>query len=431
MNRARLSLVLLVLGTTAATAPAQYAYPGYPNYGPQPPFNGAFPAYGMPVNPAPVVPNTMVSTGAFLATPPPAANGFSTPPSQLEQVAEPPYIPRIWAGVDYMALWVKHAPVPVPLVTTGSDADAPPGAIGQPGTMLVEGGSHTDFGTLSAGRVFAGIWLDCDRCIGIEGSAFATENAVKRSSIASDATGNPPLFVPFFDSGLQAEQARPLADPLGGATGSASVTSTFQFRGADINGVLSLSRTENCEVNLIAGARYLRLSESLNFETNSTNATLDTQTATFDGFSTRNEFYGGQLGGRVSFRGDWLYLDTTAKVAVGPTYQTLTVDGNSNTFMASTGVPLGTTPGGVFTAPSNIRTETRNHISVVPEVQMKLGLNLSSNVSVFAAYDYLYWSEVIRPGDQMTHTLAPSPAPLFTRSDFWAQGVSFGMEIKF
>src|SRR5258708_1338269 len=41
MNRTRLSLVLLVLGTTAATAPAQY-YPGYPNFGPQSPMNGGF-----------------------------------------------------------------------------------------------------------------------------------------------------------------------------------------------------------------------------------------------------------------------------------------------------------------------------------------------------------------------------------------------------
>src|ERR1700760_1217543 len=95
MNRARLWLVLLAAGASAATASAQYSYPGYPNYGPQPPFNGAFPAYGMPINPSPVIPNSMVSTGAFVATPPPAANGFSTPPSAQDPVNEPPYIPRI------------------------------------------------------------------------------------------------------------------------------------------------------------------------------------------------------------------------------------------------------------------------------------------------------------------------------------------------
>jgi Putative beta barrel porin-7 (BBP7) len=423
MNRARLSLVLLVLGTTAATAPAQY-YPGYPNYGPQPPTNGAFPAYGMPIDPVAVMPNTMVTTGAFVATPPPAANGFSTPLTSQAPLIEPPYIPRIWAGADYVAMWVKRAPVPVPLVTKGSDSDAIPGALGQPGTMVVEGNSRTDFDTISAAHVFAGIWLDCDRCIGIEGSAFATENAIHRAGVASDATGNPPLFVPFGTG-----TPRTIADPASGAVGSATVTSTFEFRGAEINGILSLERTECCEVNLIAGARYLRLAESLNFETDSTNTLSSIKTSTFDGFSTRDEFYGGQLGGRVSFRGDRLFLDTTATVAVGPTYQTLLVAGNTNTF--SGGSFLGSTPGGVLTTPPNLRSSTHNQISVVPELQLKLGLNLSSNLTVFAAYNYLYWTDVIRPGNQMAFPPATSATPLFTRSDFWAQGVSFGMEIKF
>ena len=432
MNRTRLSLVLLVLGTTAATAPAQY-YPGYPEYGPVSPFRGAFPAMGMPAEPLVTPPNPMTSTGTFIATPPPAANAFSTPLSTQDPLIEPPYVPRIWAGVDYTVLWVKRAPVSVPLVTTAGSTDLVPGALGQMGTMVVEGG-HSDFGGLSTGRVFAGMWFDCDRCIGIEGNAFKTETAVNHSRVASDATGNPALYVPFFDAGLQAEQARTLADPTAGTTGSASLTTSFQFRGAELNGIFSMGRCESSEFTLIAGARYLRLAESLNFETDSTNPFLDTATTTFDGFGTRNEFYGGQLGGRLGIRNDCFFFDMTGKVALGQTYQTLNVAGGSETFMASTGVPTGTTPGGIFTNTTNIRTEHRNQISVVPELQLKFGVNLGSNVSVFAAYDYLYWTEVIRPGDQLTHTLAPTPpapAALFTRTNFWAQGVTFGMEIKF
>ena len=123
------------------------------------------------------------------------------------------------------------------------------------------------------------------------------------------------------------------------------------------------------------------------------------------------------------------FLDTTAKVAVGPTYQTLDVSGFTNAVQASTGAPLGTTTGGALTAASNIRHQTHNQISVVPQIQTKLGLNLSSNLTLFAAYDFLYWNNVVRPGDQMDHAL--SPTPLFHKSDFWAQGVTFGMEIKF
>jgi hypothetical protein len=427
MNRTRLSLVLLVLGTTAATAPAQY-YPGYPNFGPQPPMSGAFPAMGMPAEPVALPPNPMTSNGSFIAAPPPAANGFSTPLAGQEPLIEPPYVPRIWAGVDYTALWVKRAPVPVPLVTTGSTADLVPGAIGQMGTMVVEGG-HSDFGTLSTGRVFAGLWLDCDRCIGIEGNAFQSENAVNRSRVASN--GSPGLYVPFFDAGLQAEQVRPLADPLAGTSGSASLTTTFQFRGGELNGLFNLGRNESCDFSLIAGVRYLRLAESLNFATDSTNPLLDTETSTFDGFGTRNEFYGGQLGGRLSIRNDCFFFDMTGKIALGPTYQTLTVNGGSESFTASTGVPTGTTPGGIFTSPTNIRTQHHSEFSVVPDLELKFGVNLGSNMCLFAAYDYLYWTEVLRPGDQMTHTLAPSPAPVFSHTNFWAQGVTLGLEIQF
>ena len=430
MNRARLVLVLLVLGATAATAPAQY-YPGYPGYGPQPPTNGAFPAYGMPIDPVPVMPNAMTSSGAFLAAPPPAANGFATPASANDAVGEPPYIPRVWGSFDYLLLWVKHAPMPVPIVTKGSDSDAVPGAIGQAGTMVLEGNGSTDFGTLSGGRVSVGLWLGYDRCVGIEGSAFATQNAIKRFSANSDATGNPPLFIPFFDNASQTEEARPIADPLAGNVGGATVTSTLQFRGAELNGVLNLGRTENCEFDLLAGVRYLRLAESLTVAADSTNALFDATVSTFDGFGTRNEFFGGQLGGRLSFRGDRLSLDTTLKVAVGPTDETLGVSGNSSAFQASTGMPLGTASGGVFTAASNIRHESHSRISVVPEIETKLGFNLTGNLTLFASYDFLYWTEVIRPGDQMDHVQAPAPSALFRRSDFWAQGVTFGMEIKF
>ena len=191
MNRARLSLVLLAVGVTAGTAPAQYSYPGYPMYGPQPPMNGAFPAYGMPIEPVGVPPNTMVTSGAFVATPPPAANGFSTPPPAQDPLIEPPYISRIWGGLDYTIWWVKAAPRPVPIVTTGSDADLVPGAVGQMGTMVLEGNNHADFGDLSGGRASAGMWLNCDRCVGIEGSAFATENAIKRFAVRSDSSRQP------------------------------------------------------------------------------------------------------------------------------------------------------------------------------------------------------------------------------------------------
>jgi hypothetical protein len=61
----------------------------------------------------------------------------------------------------------------------------------------------------------------------------------------------------------------------------------------------------------------------------------------------------------------------------------------------------------------------------------------------------MYWNQVVRPGDQMSHSvnltqnavLDPNgtgklvgpaqPAPLFNRTDFWATGLNFGVEFRF
>ena len=59
----------------------------------------------------------------------------------------------------------------------------------------------------------------------------------------------------------------------------------------------------------------------------------------------------------------------------------------------------------------------------------------------------MYWSNVVRPGSQInlsninlsqSQSLGngvlsgiASPSPLFNRTDFWAQGLNFGVEFRF
>src|SRR6266542_3464827 len=53
---------------------------------------------------------------------------------------------RFWFRADYLLWWVKKGPLAAPLVTFGSDADAPfQGILGQPGTRLAFGGAGLDF----------------------------------------------------------------------------------------------------------------------------------------------------------------------------------------------------------------------------------------------------------------------------------------------
>ena len=86
---------------------------------------------------------------------------------------------------------------------------------------------------------------------------------------------------------------------------------------------------------------------------------------------------------------------------------------------------------------------------MVPEVGVKAGYQLTSRLRASIGYDFLYLSRVVRPGSQVdlfvndsvnpvngAFGVAPldptaSPRPLFQRTDFWAQGLTFSLELSF
>jgi hypothetical protein len=83
----------------------------------------------------------------------------------------------------------------------------------------------------------------------------------------------------------------------------------------------------------------------------------------------------------------------------------------------------------------------------VPEAQLQVGYTLQSGVRLFAGYEAMYISNVVRPGDQIDTTVnftgnpvvtpgtvltgAARPAPQFNGSSFWAQGFKLGGSYTF
>jgi hypothetical protein len=61
----------------------------------------------------------------------------------------------------------------------------------------------------------------------------------------------------------------------------------------------------------------------------------------------------------------------------------------------------------------------------------------SRNVRVFVGYIFRYISDVVRPGDQIDPRVnsasvgSKEPMPLFNLNDFYAQGITFGVMLKF
>jgi hypothetical protein len=79
----------------------------------------------------------------------------------------------------------------------------------------------------------------------------------------------------------------------------------------------------------------------------------------------------------------------------------------------------------------------------MPELGIAVGYDITCRLRVTCGYTILYWSKVVRPGDQIDTQVNPSqfppgtltgaPYPQFTprTTDFWAQGLNVGLELRF
>ena len=366
---------------------------------------------------------------------------------------------RYWGGADFLLWSIKAGNAP-PLVSTG-----PLG----PGTTILHDGNQ-DYGARLGGRVTLGAWLDDCHRTGVEASAFylggPDDNFLASSS---GLAGTTPLARPFFNvnSGLEDQQF--VAFPPD-SSGTVRVTSKSQLLGAQLNVLCNLccSCSDQCcpdtctqvgfspnggfqpsgyRVDMITGLRYLNLNEDLTIRENilllpGSPAPGD-QIAVVDQFGTRNNFYGGQIGARgETWRGPW-FVNATGTVALGDMHQEVRINGNT------TFTPLGlapvTQPGGLLALPTNIGNRSRDKFAVIPEVGFNVGRQLTDNLRIYAGYNVLYISSVVRPGDQIDYVINPTqlptiagpgvlvgdarPAPLFRETDLWAQGLNLGVQL--
>jgi hypothetical protein len=357
---------------------------------------------------------------------------------------------------EYLLWWVQRGPLPVPLVSTPQNSVT--GALAEnPESVVLFPNGSLNYGNLSGGRFAAGMWLDEHAVFGIETSGFFLASASTRTSISSGFDGSPRLDIPIFNAGTGQEDLIELSTP-GETTGRVDIASSTRLWGVEGNVYFNLYRDNSFSFDLLAGFRYLDLREVLTIDTSTAALGLaevafggdffgaPAAVTTSDQFATRNQFYGGQLGARAQWTYGRLYCNIWGKVALGDTHEVSQVAGSSSLMIG--GVQAATLPGGIFALPTNIGRSAANDFAVVPEVSVKLGWRLTGNVGVFAAYNFLYWSRVIRPGNQIDRavndTLLPTssvfgaaegdlsrPARLFNTSDFWAHGVSFGVELRY
>ena len=129
------------------------------------------------------------------------------------------------------------------------------------------------------------------------------------------------------------------------------------------------------------------------------------------------------------------------KLGLGSTNSHVLIDGS--TIITEPTQNPATYRGGVLALPTNMGNYQQNQFSMIPELGVTIGCELTCRLRVTAGYTFIYWSKVARPGDQIdtnenrsqvppgTLVGAPFPQFKFTTTDFWAQGLNLGMDYRF
>lgn len=351
---------------------------------------------------------------------------------------------------DYLMWWVEGAPLPIPLVTTGQAEETENGKLGQSTTSILYGADNQDFRVFSGLRATLGVWFDDEQSFGFEASGFLLEKRTAGYVRRGDAATSPVISIPIYNTTFFEPYGRIVGEEYvpacltGTLVGGVNMDSSLRLSGADANALVGLIRSSDWQTTGLVGFRYLDLFESFDLST-------DTQGASFpflgqsgqasDHFQTRNQFYGGTLGVRGSYTAGRASVDLTARVALGCVHQVLNVRGVYSTVgYTSPGGPIG-----VFAQPSNSGRFVKNSFGVAPEAQLNFGYDVTSWLHVSAGYDFLYWSSVVRPGDQINRQLpkgqvyqqagssvsATLPTPYFNKGDFFAHGLNFAMQVRY
>ncbi len=350
---------------------------------------------------------------------------------------------HFYAVGEYLLWWTRGSPLP-PLVTTGPSSVIPPAVLGGPGTGVLFGGTDVNSGPQSGFRGFVGYWLDDDHLLGIEAGGFFLFG--DRANFGATSFGSPVLARPFINALTGAQTEELVAFP-GISAGSVGVSDSTRLWGAEINARTNLCCGCNYYVDGLVGFRYLSLTDTLNIGENVTvTAPGPFQGATAlvdDRFAARNNFYGTQVGFAGEYRFDRFFVGGRALVALGVTQEVVNISGT--TVLTTPGMGTNTFPGGLLAQTSNIGHHSRDKFGVIPEVGFNVGYQITNNIRAFVGYNFLYWNSVVRPGNQIdtrvnpnlippavTPTSGPSlPGFVFHGSDFWAQGLTFGFEIRY
>lgn len=370
---------------------------------------------------------------------------------------------KFWATGEYLLWWTRSAQLPT-LVTTSSPQYR--GYLGVGDTQSVFGDQSFGQSLHSGARFGGGMWFGDQQCRGIDSRFFFLGQNGNEFTVNSGQV--PVLARPFFNingdpallptvTGIRPSPIGPLSELValpGFAMGGVGVQLQNDLWGYDINYRRALAVACNgCgRLDGLIGFRGLTFNEQLTITESiqrvpGSDMTIGSPAigaVVTDSFRTENNFYGGQIGltGELR-RGRWS-VDGRATIAFGQVFQKAIINGSQVVAYQNGGVAQ--FQGGLLALPgANIGEFTQNKFAVLPEIGVNIGYNVTPHLRVFVGYNFLYLSSVLRPGNVIDTAVDAAripnfglpatpvagyvrPAPQLRTTDFFAQGISFGLQ---
>jgi hypothetical protein len=352
---------------------------------------------------------------------------------------------RVWVRTEFLSWWTRGFAVP-PLLTTSSNMNdsAQAGVLGNSDTSILLGGENLSGGFLPGERFTLGTWMSDQQTLGVEASYLQLSRQTKFFN--TNGTSQPVLARPFFNSETGQPDSQIVSFP-GLHSGSLTSATASELQVAEVLIRKSLRHEADLGVDLLAGYRYqqlqdhLAIDDVLTFSGSQSAFPAGSVVQQSDRFDTRNVFQGGEVGVSTTLRRQSWTFETLLKIAVGQTHSRVAIEGATATTIPGQAVTL--LPGGLLALPSNIGVYDSNQFSVVPELGLTVGLDISPQLRALVGYNFIYWNNVARPGDQIDLNLDPRQFPpaastsavrpefhLHT-SDYWAQGLNLGLDLRF
>lgn len=381
--------------------------------------------------------------------------------------------------------------------------------------------THTLFGNSmnaspnSGAQITIGKSIGCGGCAGLEASyLFLGERS---DSFKGSPSSHPSLGIPYFDTFNNGSKAylinRPAirlfseelinttpavyvnlftTETLLADAGYLSIRFTSGLQAADLNTTWSYP-LENCgSFDLIAGFKYVLLKEDLKIWSKVTHRSLQTTTmdpalglptgeipiinnviadeTRSDLFSSSNQFFGVQFGGRSEVEFCKWKVAGSSLIALGTMLERIHRKGKSSYTQVTTqtpttdirlaGIPLvvaaedsyavvtntitGASKTGLFVQKHNRKPQSRNVFAAVFQGQLQLLYEYTCNLQFGFGYQVLYLSSVVRPGDAIDHKIdsrqladppvtkkRSRPYPRCSHTDYWAQGLTLNFTSLF